>query len=591
MYYSYGNYEAFARPKKPENVENKSAYLIGSGLASLAAACFLIRDGQMEGSKIHILEELPKAGGSLDGENIPLKGYVVRGGREMENHFECLWDLFRSIPSLEIDNASVLDEFYWLNKEDPNYSRCRVIEKQGQRLVTDGDFTLTKTAIKEILDLCLTNEEDLDDVKITDVFSDDFFNSNFWIYWKTMFAFEPWHSAMEMRRYLMRFVHHIGGLADFSALKFTKYNQYESLVLPMVEYLKSHGVQFEYDVKVEDIKIDVTTSQKIAREILIDRNGNAESIKLTINDLVFVTNGSITESSTYGDNDTPAPPTDELGGSWTLWKNLARQSPEFGNPDKFCQNIPKKSWFVSATSTTNNKEIIDTIESICKRDPLAGKTVTGGIITINDSAWQMSFTINRQQQFKDQPENEISTWIYALYSDVNGDYIKKPITECSGNEICQEWLYHLGVSTDKIEDLAKHASNTIPVYMPYITSYFMTRAIGDRPLVVPHQSQNLAFIGNFAETERDTVFTTEYSVRTAMEAVYQLLNINRGIPEVINSPFDLRVLMDAIYELNDHQDLREITKDSKMQKLALAGFLKKIKGTYIESLLKEHKLL
>ncbi|HCC5718191.1 TPA: oleate hydratase, partial [Staphylococcus aureus] len=128
-----------------------------------------------------------------------------------------------------------------------------------------------------------------------------------------------------------------------------------------------------------------------------------------------------------------------------------------GNPDKFCQNIPKKSWFVSATSTTNNKDIIDTIESICKRDPLAGKTVTGGIITINDSAWQISFTINRQQQFKDQPKNEISTWIYALYSDVNGDYIKKPIIECSGNEICQEWLYHLGVPTDKIEDLAKHA--------------------------------------------------------------------------------------------------------------------------------------
>ncbi|MEH3500581.1 oleate hydratase, partial [Escherichia coli] len=172
-------------------------------------------------------------------------------------------------------------------------------------------------------------------------------------------------------------------------------------------------------------------------------------------------------------------------GSWTLWKNLARQSPEFGNPNKFCQNIHQKSWFVSATSTTNNKDIIDTIESICKRDPLAGKTVTGGIITINDSAWQISFTINRQQQFKDQPKNEISTWIYALYSDVNGDYIKKPITECSGNEICQEWLYHLGVPTDKIEDLAKHASNTIPVYMPYITSYFMARAIGDRPLVVP----------------------------------------------------------------------------------------------------------
>ena len=78
---------------------------------------------------------------------------------------------------------------------------------------------MTKTAIKEILDLCLTNEEDLDDVKITDVFSDDFFNSNFWIYWKTMFAFEPWHSAMEMRRYLMRFVHHIGGLSRLFSFK------------------------------------------------------------------------------------------------------------------------------------------------------------------------------------------------------------------------------------------------------------------------------------------------------------------------------------------------------------------------------------
>lgn len=79
MYYTKGNYEAFARPKKPENVEKKSAYLVGSGLAALAAACFLIRDGQMQGSQIHILEELPKPGGSLDGDQLPMKGYVVRG--------------------------------------------------------------------------------------------------------------------------------------------------------------------------------------------------------------------------------------------------------------------------------------------------------------------------------------------------------------------------------------------------------------------------------------------------------------------------------------------------------------------------------
>ena len=131
IYYAKGNYEAFARPEKPEGVEQKSAYLVGSGLASLAAACFLIRDGQMKGERIHILEAMDLAGGACDGINDPTRGYVMRGGREMEDHFECLWDLFRSIPSLETEGISVLDEYYWLNKHDPNYSLCRATERRG----------------------------------------------------------------------------------------------------------------------------------------------------------------------------------------------------------------------------------------------------------------------------------------------------------------------------------------------------------------------------------------------------------------------------------------------------------------------------
>ena len=591
MYYSNSNYEAFARPKKPENVDKKSAYLIGSGLASLAAACFLIRDGQMKGENIHILEELDISGGSLDGINMENHGFVVRGGREMENHFECLWDLFRSIPSLEQPDASVLDEFYWLNKEDPNYSKCRAIYSGGKRIDTDGDFTLSKKAIKEILSLCMKKEEDLEDVKISEVFTEDFLNSNFWLYWKTMFAFEPWHSAMEMRRYLMRFVHHIGGLADFSALKFTKYNQYESLVLPMVNYLKSHNVNFEFGVQVDNILVDSTSSTKIARELIVKRNEEKESIPLTLDDLIFVTNGSITESSTYGDNDHPAPPTKDLGGSWTLWKNLANQSPEFGRPEKFYDHIPGESWFVSATTTTNNEKVISYIEKLCKREVLSGRTVTGGIITVANSNWQLSFTVNRQQQFKEQPKDQVSVWIYALYSDVKGDFIKKPITECTGSEICQEWLYHMGVPQDELVELAQTECNTIPVYMPYITSYFMPRALKDRPLVVPRGSKNLAFIGNFAETERDTVFTTEYSVRTAMEAVYQLLDIDRGVPEVYASEFDARVLMDAYYELNDRKSLHELANKNFLKRSVLKNVTKKIHGTFIEELLRKHKLL
>ena len=137
IYYTNGNYEAFARPEKPEGVDDKHAYLVGSGLASLAAACFLVRDAQMPGDHIHILEAMDIAGGACDGIFDPMRGYVMRGGREMENHFECLWDLFHSIPSLEKPGASVLDEYYWLNKHDPNYSLCRATVNQGKDAHTD----------------------------------------------------------------------------------------------------------------------------------------------------------------------------------------------------------------------------------------------------------------------------------------------------------------------------------------------------------------------------------------------------------------------------------------------------------------------
>ena len=211
IYYSNGNYEAFARPKKPAGVEEKQAYIVGGGLASLAAACFLVRDGQMPGSHIHILESMDVVGGACDGIFDPTRGYVMRGGREMENHFECLWDLFRSIPSLEIPDASVLDEFYWLNKEDPNYSLCRATENRGQDAKTDGKFNLSQKGCMEIMKLFLTKDEDLYDKTIEDVFDEEVFDSTFWLYWRTMFAFENWHSALEMKLYFQRFIHHIAG--------------------------------------------------------------------------------------------------------------------------------------------------------------------------------------------------------------------------------------------------------------------------------------------------------------------------------------------------------------------------------------------
>lgn len=589
MYYSNGNYEAFARPLKPDGVDEKSAYLIGSGLASLAAATFLVRDAQMKGNKIHILEELALPGGSMDGIWNEQKGYIIRGGREMETHFETLWDLFRSIPSLETEGVSVLDEFYWLNKKDPSFSHARLIEKQGQRVSSDGQLTLSQKAIQELIELFLTPEEKLQDVKINEVFTDEFFKSNFWAYWATMFAFEPWASAMEMRRYLLRFIHHVGRVADMSSLRFTKYNQYESLIKPLVKYLESHGVQFQYNTQVQNVIVEHVDDKKKAKKIELVQDGKAETISLTENDLVFITNGSITENSTYGDNHTPAPVKHTIGGSWQLWKNIAQQDTDFGRPEKFCENIPEANWVISGSITFSDNRVVPYIEKICKKDPHSGSIVTSGPVTIQDSNWWYGFSISRQPHFKIQKSNELIVWVYGLYSDKTGNFVHKKITECTGIELCEELLYHLGVPEKEISEIAARA-NTIPCRMPYITTYFMPRALGDRPLVVPKNSVNLAFIGNYAETEKDTVFTTEYSVRTAMEAVYTLLNVDRGVPEVFASSFDIRVLLKSVYYLNDKKGLKDIKLPWLISILEKYG-LKKIEDTYLEELLKESHLI
>ena len=591
MYYSSGNYEAFAIPKKPEGVDAKSAYLIGSGLAALSAACFLVRDGQMKGEHVHILEKDPIPGGACDGYKYQDIGYVMRGGREMDNHFECMWDLFRSIPSIEDENYTVLDEYYWLNKADPNYSLCRATVNRGQDAQTDGKFGLSDKGAMEILQLFMTPDEKLYDKKITDFFDDEVLNTNFGMYWRTMFAFENWHSALEMKRYLQRYIHHIGGLPDFTALRFTRYNQYESMILPMVKYLESFGVQFHYNTKVVNVAFDCAGGKKQATRIDILRDGLEDCIDLTENDLVFITNGGCVENSTIGSQNTAAPYRPEIkeGGGWDLWRKIAAQDPSFGHPDKFCYDPELSNW-MSATITTLDQKIVPYIKKICKRDPFSGKVVTGGIVTVKDSSWLLSWTLNRQQQFRDQPKDQLCVWVYGLFSDKPGDFVKKPMRECTGKEICMEWLYHIGVPTDQIEELAANSANTVPCMMPYIDAFFMPRAAGDRPDVVPEGAVNFAFLGQFAETERDTIFTTEYSIRTGMEAVYTLLNVDRGVPEVWGSVYDIRCLLDATVKLRDGKKITDMEMPL-VGKLALKEALKKIEGTEVEKLLKEYNVI
>ena len=596
MYYSSGTYEAFAHPEKPEGVEKKSAYIIGTGLAGLTAAFYLVRDGQMPGNHIHLLEKLELAGGSCDGYKDVRKGFYMRGGREMDNHFEIMWDVFRDVPSIETPNVSVLDEYYWLNKHDPNYSLCRATVNKGEDAHTDKLFKLDKDSAMALSQLFITPEEILEDKKISDVLPESFWDTNFWLYWQTMFAFQKWSSALEMKRYLCRYVHHIDGLPDFSALRFTKYNQYESMILPLIEYLKKHDVDVQFGMDVKNVIIEDVDGKKTAKGLIYVKDNEEHSIPLTADDLVFITNGCCTDTSCYGDQ-THAPDLSHIvngqGESWDLWKNIAKQAKhdEYGHPDVFCSDTEATNW-MSATVETSNEEIIQHIMNICKRDPRAGKVTTGGIVTVKDSVnhWFLSWTINRQPQFRSQNKDTVLVWLYALHTDTEGNYIKKAMRDCTGEEICQEWLYHIGMDESKIKDYSENACNTTTCFMPYINAFFQPRKNVDRPKVVPEGAVNFAFIGQFAETPRDTIFTTEYSMRTGMESVYTLLNVDRGVPEVWGSQYDIRELLRAAYYAVDKKKINELPLNFK-EKMLLKTVLKNVEGTDLELLLRDTGLI
>lgn len=583
-----GSYHTLVNARKPKGIDEKSAYLIGTGIGALAAGCFLVRDSKMDGSKITFLEQLDIPGGSLDGAVRENMDYVARGGREMGHHFEVLWNLFSSLPSTEDPSMTVLDHFYYTNYDDPNSSNCRITKNQGVRY-DNGKFNLGQELGAELASFVGMTDESLQNKSIEDIFSDELLQSDFWTYWRTMFAFENWHSALEMKLYMNRFMHHVAGLPDLSALQFSRHDQFTSFVKPMVKYLEDNGAQFKYGITVENVEFDISNDKKVAKKIVaVDKNNNDVSIDLTENDLVFITNGSMTEGSGYGDDKTPAPFNKDLGGCWKMWKNIASQCDEFGKPDKFCSEPEKSNW-ESCTVTCHDERVPKYIEKITKRSPYGGKTVTGGIVTALDSSWLMSWTINRQEQYYGQPEKDVLVWVYGLFSDVPGDYIKKPMRDCTGKEITQEWLFHIGVPKEEIEELSQSCT-AVPVMMPFITSMFLPREFGDRPYVVPKNAVNFAFLGQFAETlddpGRDTVFTIEYSGRTAMEAVYVLTGVEKGVPEVFASRYDIRYLLNGATSLLDGEKPK-----IDLPILVRRKIMKQIAGTEIEHLLKEYGIL
>ncbi|ACA46635.1 oleate hydratase [Clostridium botulinum] len=532
------NYQRI-NPATPKNIETRKAYLIGGGIGSLSAAAFLIRDGHMPGRNIHVIEQLDVFGGSMDGAGMPEKGYTARGGREIEEHFECFMELYSFIPSLNDKNKSVLDEFRQLNIEEPIESHCRLVQNQGEK----ADFSslgLSKSNAMELAKLHMLTEDALGATTIGEYFEPSFFETNFWYFWATMFAFEKWHSVVEVKRYMERFMHLIGGMNRLKGILHTEYNQYDSLILPLITWLKEQDVCFETGCKVTDIDFDFSNNEKVATAIHYIKNDKNEIINVKSDDIVLFINGSMTENTTKGDLDHAAILNrSEDKGCFSVWEKITKKSSDFGHPEKFCSDIDKTKW-MSFTITLKDDDIVFPYIQNLTGD----KPGMGGLVTIKDSSWFMSWVVPKHPHFIGQPDNVKVLWAYALNMDIPGDYIKKTFSNCTGREMFEELLYHMGLQ-DRIPEILSHTVNVIPSMMPYITSQFMPRVAGDRPNVIPAGSKNFGFLGQYTEIPEDCVFTVEYSVRSAMMAVYGLLGLEKQVDPVYPSQYDIRVLINA----------------------------------------------
>jgi len=514
-------------------------YFVGSGIASLAGAAYLIRDGKVDGSDIVLFEESPQFGGALDAHGDAATGYFMSGSRMFESKYNCTFELLSSIPSGSNPAISVTEETNLVRAENTWNAKARLVNLQGE--LTDAHpLGFDGRDRFDLLAMVTKPEFTLNSKRIRDCFAPHFFQSNFWYEWCTLFAFQPWHSAIEFRRYLLRFMHHFSTIDTQQGIYRTHFNQYESIAAPLAAWLRERGVSLRFGATITNLDIKQQPAGGfVVKALFVDTEGTSQEVSVNEKDCVFVTNGSMTAGKAFGSM-SAAPVIDHSTrtGAWDLWETLARDRPQFGNPAAFDRNVPESVW-ESFSVTVSDPLFLDRMQAFT--GSVAGR---GGLTTFKDSNWLITLSMFHQPFFAGQPPGVSVWWGYGLYFDQPGNFVKKTMGECNGKEILEEVLGHLGFEGDREAIIA--ASNVIPCVMPYITSQFLARTAEDRPRVVPEGSQNLAFIGQFCEQPHDVVFTVEYSIRSAQRAVYTLLALDKALTPMYKGAHDPRVLFEAL---------------------------------------------
>ncbi len=557
-------------------LKNK-AVMIGAGIANMAAAVYLIQEGHWRGEDItfyaldlHGANDGAAASVAAEqywNKNHPMentKGYVARGGRMLNYRtYVDLMDLLDRIPSVTEPGMTAAEDTRDFDSKHRTFDKARLM--QGGKGIIDGHKlglnNLDRMLLTRLIMLPDDKEEELDNVSIAEYFKDDphMFQTNFWYMWETTFAFRVESSAQELRRYMHQMIYEFTQIEHLVGVNRTRYNQFESIMLPLIKYLEGQGCKFVMNSRVEAFDFKETSMQDeitvTGLEILDTATNEKKHVAIDSDTAVFFTNGSITDSASLGDFNTPAPENMDYGAASSLWKQATEHFYNLGNPDKFFADRNASEW-VSFTLTTKDHLLLNEITRITTQLPgnaLNSFLSTEPITPLGHEDVNMSIVVHHQPHFTTQKPNETVLWGYFLYPRRRGEFVDKQYIKMTGKEMLQELIGQLSkVDPGPVNIKEKEAAimdsviNCIPVYMPYASALFNNRAKSDRPEVIPEHSTNLAFTGEFVEQPYQMVFTEQSAVRSGEIAAFHFA----GVPmsKLVKTPRydkDPRVLMRA----------------------------------------------
>ena len=513
------------------------AHIVGGGFGGLAAAGYLIRHADVAGPDITIYEADEKMGGGFFLGGDAQSGYNLPGS-VFDSEFRCTFELLSAIPSKSDAAVSVRDEFFDFNTNHPFDDRARLIDGHG-RIVHGPRFGLSWRDGFDLARLALTPEAKLEGRRIAEFFTPHFFASEFWLAYSTVMGSLPQHSAAELRRYLNRTLHMFPYISDMANIWRTRFDQYQTLIVPLVDWLRQRGVNMQNGVYVRDVGFAPSPDHITVNRLDCEKNGAATSVALAPEDIVLLTFGSQAADMSVGTM-TMAPPRQRAGRSWALWKRLAQTRPDFGNPDAFFgeAHVSDSHW-VTFTVTTTGEEFLDDMAALT-----GSESGRGGLASLIDSPWMLSLSVFHQPEIFDQPKDKHLWWGYGLFPEREGKFVQKRMDQCTGAEILEEVLRQLRF--DRHHDEIMRTSICIPCDMPYVNNIWMPRARTDRPPPVPKGATNLGLFGQYVELSRDVAFTIEYSARAAWEAIYLLLQRGPAPPPVYQAQYDPKALFAAL---------------------------------------------